>query len=162
MSWANAGPDVAQDERVRIPMAHLCWFGCSAAEINCYSLAAFQPGLLCLSGCVNKLFSMSLVSLFRTIVVCFSRPRFVYTLSLYLPIRPGCMEEACLLGPNLQELLFLSWSCFFASMSAYCACRFLLQAILIGKGACAALPELFSGGGATASFLWWHAPEFNA
>ena len=44
--WANAQHDVVQDDRMRIPMAHLCSFLCSAAEFNCYSPAAFQPGLL--------------------------------------------------------------------------------------------------------------------
>ena len=82
MYGANALHDVVPADRMRIPIAHLCSCVCGAAEFNCYSPVAFQPRLLRLSGCVNDLFLISLVSLFRTVVACFARPRFVYTLSL--------------------------------------------------------------------------------
>ena len=48
---ARAMGDLLNDERMRIQMAHLCFLVCSAANCICYSDAAFEPGLLTVSGC---------------------------------------------------------------------------------------------------------------
>ena len=67
LDMARAMGDLLNDERMKIQMAHLCFLVCNAADCICYSDAAFEPGLLTVSGCAYTC-HFSIIWILRTVV----------------------------------------------------------------------------------------------